>query len=246
MLGDAVVDQPRPERVAELVGGHAHGLAGLVMQHDAVLPVRQPRAEGGVGEWPPPAGVAVRGGEQPRRWAVWPPQPQVGLLGADGLGGPGGQRHELFGLHLVVEELQAGPADRVVDDRVERQRARVVGPQPGLDDQHEQVSGGVVGQQREMIRTVDLGHHELGDEPGQRLWSRRELVEIDRGCGRQIRHPAIATAGFQEAAQAHQQPVGRVARHAPSAEPGQVVLEHDSAQVAGCADGGMLFGEEPR
>jgi hypothetical protein len=119
----------------------------------------------------------------------------------------------------VVEELQARPADRVVDDRVERQRAGVVGAQAGLDDQHEQVSGGVVGQQREVIRTVDLGHDEFGDEPWQRLRPPRQLVEIDRGRGRQTGHPAVAAAGLKEAAQAHQQRVGRVAGHPLAGEP---------------------------
>ena len=41
VLGDACVDQPGAEGVAELVGGDPHGLAGVVAQVDVVLPAGQ-------------------------------------------------------------------------------------------------------------------------------------------------------------------------------------------------------------
>jgi hypothetical protein len=48
VLGDAGVDQARPERVAELVPGHSHGLSGLVMQADGALPGFELLDEGAV------------------------------------------------------------------------------------------------------------------------------------------------------------------------------------------------------
>jgi len=48
MLGNAAVDEPRSEGVAELVTGHGDRLAGLVAQADDVLPVRELLAEGPV------------------------------------------------------------------------------------------------------------------------------------------------------------------------------------------------------
>lgn len=93
---------------------------------------------------------------------------------------------------------------------------------------------------------VDLGHDELGHEPRQRLRPPRQLVEVDRGCGRQTGHPVVAAAGLEEPAQAYQQCVGRVAGHPYGGEPRQVVLEHRSAQLPRRVDLGMLLGEEPR
>ena len=41
VLGDAAVDEPGSEGVAEVVAGHGDRLAGLVAQADDALPVRE-------------------------------------------------------------------------------------------------------------------------------------------------------------------------------------------------------------
>ena len=89
----------------------------------------------------------------------------VVLLGADGVGGLGAERDELFDADLGVVEAQARPAGAVVDDRVEREHRRVAAADAGLHQQHHEVpdaSGCAAGPG--CVGILELGHDELGDE----------------------------------------------------------------------------------
>ena len=91
VLGDAGVDQPGPERVAELVAGHGDRLPGLVVQADDALPAPQLLAEGAVRVGLGAVVVAGDPGEQPRA-AGGPALAHVVLLGGDGRRGLGAER----------------------------------------------------------------------------------------------------------------------------------------------------------
>src|SRR5262249_19467594 len=80
MLGDAGVDQPRPECVTELVGGHGDRLPGLVAQADDPLPAPELLGEGAVRVRLGTVVVAGHAGEQPGA-ARWPALAHVVLLG---------------------------------------------------------------------------------------------------------------------------------------------------------------------
>ena len=123
------------------------------------------------------------------------------LLGSDGFGGGGAEGHELLSRHLGVEVAKAGPSGAVFDDRVERQRAGVVGPQAGLHDHDDQRPGRGVGQHREVFGVFELCHDELGDEPGQGPGSAGQVVVIDRGGRGQSGQPTVASAGIEKDAQ---------------------------------------------
>ena len=80
VLGDAGVDQPGPDRVAELVGVDAHRLAGLVVHADAALPAAELTREAAVGVGPGAVGVvrSIPGnsqgdpsGQRSSTWACW-------------------------------------------------------------------------------------------------------------------------------------------------------------------------------
>ena len=161
------------------------------------LPAGQTPPQCGVAERPGRVGVGVRGGEQHRRGAG-PAVEQMRLLGADGFGGGGAEGHELLGGHLGVEVAKAGPSGAVVDDRVEWQRAGVVGPQAGLHEHGDQRRGRGVGQHCEAFGVFELGHDELGDEPGQGPGSAGQVVVIDRCRRGQSGQPAVASAGVEK------------------------------------------------
>ena len=109
VLGDAAVDEPCPEGVAELVTGHRDRLAGLVAQADDALPAPELLAEGAVRVGLGAVVVAGDPGEQPRA-ARRPVLADVLLLGADRRRGLGAERDQLLGPDLGGLEAQARPA----------------------------------------------------------------------------------------------------------------------------------------
>lgn len=92
----------------------------------------------------------------------------MGLLVADRQDGALGEGKELVGVGFVVVKVQAGPADAVVDQRVERQGAGVGGSQPRFHQHDDEVTDGGF-EQGEVTGGFQLGHDELGHEAGQRL-----------------------------------------------------------------------------
>ena len=180
MLGDAVVDEAGPEGVTKLVRGDGDGFAGLVVETDVVLPANEAFPEGGVAECPVAVRVRVRSGEQ-HGGPVRPAVEELLLLEPDGFGGGDAERDELLGRHFRVVVAQAWPAGAVIDDRVKRQSAGVVGAQTGLDDDDHERPGGVIGQEVEVGGIFDLGHDEFGNELWQGPRARWEVVVVEHG-----------------------------------------------------------------
>jgi hypothetical protein len=245
VLGDAAVDQPGPQGVAELVTGHGDRLAGLVAQVDDALPVRELLAEGPVRVGLGAVVVAGDPGEQPR--AARGPVPQhVVLLGADRRRGLGAERDQLLGPDLGGLEPQARPAGAVIEGGAERQAAGVAAAQPGLDQDHDQVAGGG---EREPVQGgggLELGHHELGDEPGYLVVVVGQLFGVDDGVMGQSGQPAVAVAGVGEHPQhaERQRPGG--SRVALSKKPRQVILQDRPGNAGLVGDAGVTLGQERR
>ena len=179
MLRHAGVDEARAEGMAELVGGHSHRPPGLVAQIDCLLPAAEPVAQRVDGQWQRRVGIRSLLGEEPRR-GLGPSPPDVLLLGTDGLHRWGTQGNHLLRSHLRVEVVQTRPADAVVDDGVEGQGAGVSRAQAGFDEHHHQVAGRV-GEAIEVVRPLELAHHELGDEPGQGFGPPGKVLLVE-GC----------------------------------------------------------------
>ena len=120
------------------------------------------------------------------------------LLGADRRCGLGTERDQLLGADLGGLEAQAGPAGAVIEGGAECQAAGVAAAQPGLDQDHDEVAGGG---EREPVQGgggLELGHHELGDEPGDLVVVVRELFGVDDSVMGQPGQPAVAVAGGGE------------------------------------------------
>src|SRR5207245_799823 len=90
-----------------------------------------------------PGAVVVAGdaGEQPRA-ARRPVLADVVLLGPDRRRSLGAERDQLLSPDLDGLEAQAGPAAAVSEHWVEREAACVPAAQPGLHDDHDEVTGG--------------------------------------------------------------------------------------------------------
>ena len=245
VLGDAAVDEPGPESVAELVTGHGDRLAGLVAHVDDALPVRELLGEGPVRVGLGAVVVAGDPWEQPRA-ARGPVPEHVLLLGADRRRGLGAERDQLLGADLDGLETQARPAGAVLEGGAECQAARVAAAQPGLDQDHHEVAGGG---ERELVqggRGLELGHHELGDEACYLVVVVRELFGVDDGAVGQPGQPAVAVAGVGEHPEhaQPQRPGGR--RVALSEEPRQVVLQDQPGDAGLVGDARVALGQERR
>ena len=224
VLGDAAVDQPGPQGVAELVAGHGDRLAGLVAQVDDALPACELLGEGPVRVGLGAVVVAGDPGEQPR--AARRPVPEhVLLLGADRRRCRGAERDQLLGADLDGLEAQARPAGAVIQGGAECQAAGVTAAQPGLDQDHDEVAGGGEREPVQGGRGLELGHHELGDETGHLVVVERELFGIDDGVMGQPGQPPVAVAGTGE----HPEHAERLrpggSRVTLGKKPGQVVLQ---------------------
>ena len=159
VLGDAAVDEPGPESVAEAVGGDGDRLAGLVAQvDDASATCASCRLSVAVRVGLGAVGVVDDPGEQPR--AARRPV----LAGRD-LAGRGSLRRpwrssgmSCSARTLMAVEAQARPADAVVEHRAELERAGVTDPQTGLDQHHDEVARRRGGQLVESGVGLELGH----------------------------------------------------------------------------------------
>ena len=244
MLGDAGVDQPRPECVTELVRGDGDRLAGFVMQTDDALPVSELLGEVAVRVGPGAVVVAGDAGEQPRA-ARWPPLADVVLLGSDRRRGLGAERDQLLSPDLDGFEAQAGPAAAVGQHRVEREAACVPAAQPGLHDHHDQVAGSGARDLREGLIGLQLCHDELGDEPGDLLMVERELFDVDGRAGSQAWQPAMTVAGLEEHPDHRQGQCSGGRRVSLGDQPGHVVLQDCPGDSAGAGGLRLVRSEEP-
>ena len=183
--------------MAELVAGHPDRLPGLVTQADDALPGLELLDEGAVGVGFVPVVVSGHAGKQPGA-AGRPVLADVVLLGTDGCRGLGAERDQLFGPDLGGLEPQARPAAAVGEHRVEREVAGIPAAQPGLHDEHDQVAGSGVRDLRKRLGGFELGHHVLGDEPGDLVVVEGEFFGVDGGVGGQAGEPAVAVAGLEE------------------------------------------------
>jgi hypothetical protein len=120
------------------------------------------------------------------------------LLGADRRRGFGAERDQLLGPDLDGLEPQARPAAAVGEHRVEREGARVPAAQPGLDHDHDEVAGRQVRDLRDGLIGFQLGHHVLGDKPGDLVVVEGEFPGVDGRAGGKARKPAMAVAGLEE------------------------------------------------
>jgi hypothetical protein len=197
VLGDAGVDQACPESVTELVTGHGDRLPGLVAQADDALPAPELLAEGAVRVRLGAVLVAGGPGEQPRA-ARQPALAHVVLLRGDGRRGLGAERDQLLGPDLDGLKSQAGPAAAVGEHRVEREGARIPAAEPGLDHDDDEVACRQVRDLRDGLIGLQLGHHVLGDEPGDLVVVEREFLDVDGRAGSKAREPAMAVAGLEE------------------------------------------------
>ena len=186
VLRDAGVDQACPESVTELVTGHRDRLSRLVAQADDALPAPELLAERAVRVGPWAVVVAGDAGEQPRAPGR-PALAHVVLLGPDRRRGFGAERDQLLGPDLDGLEPQARPAAAVGEHRVEREGARIPAAQPGLDHDEDEVAGRRCGICRDGLIGFQLGHHELGDEPGDLVVVEGEFLDVDDGVWQQAR-----------------------------------------------------------
>ena len=152
-------------------------LPGLVTQADDALPGLELLDEGAVGVGLAPVVVSGHAGKQPGA-ARWPVLAHVVLLGTDGCRGFSAERDQLFGPDLGGLKPQARPAAAVGEHRVEREVARVPAAQPRLDQDDDEVAGGGVRDLRQGLAGFQLGHHGLGDEPGDLVVVEGELSLI--------------------------------------------------------------------
>ena len=153
---------------------------------------------------------------------------------------------ELLGADLGGLEAQAGPAGAVVEHRVERQAAGVAAAQPGLDQDHDEVARGG---EREPVQGgggFELGHHELGDEPGHLVVVGRELFDVDDGAVGQPGQPAVRWQASENTRSmlSVQRPGG--SRVALGQQPRQVVLQDRPGDAGLAGDAGVALGQERR
>ena len=171
-----------------------------------------------------PVVVAGHAGKQPGA-ARWPVLAHGVLLGADRRRGLGAERDQLFGPDLGGLKPQARPAAAVGEHRVEREVARVPAAHPGLHDDHDEVAGGGVRDLRQGLIGFQLGHHVLGDEPGDLVVVEGKFFDVDGGAGGKSGEPAVAVAGLEEHPDHRQGQRPGGGRVSLGEQPGQVILQ---------------------
>ena len=123
----------------------------------------------------------------------------VGLLGADGRRRLGAERDELLGADLGVVEAQAGPADAVVDDRVERRarrRRRRAGRSPSAATTRWRTVG--LRSRARLASDSSWAITNSGMNLGSCVGRAADLLLVDHGVGRQAGQGAVAVAPVEE------------------------------------------------
>ena len=145
----------------------------------------------------------------------------------------------------MVEELQVGGAGLVGRDRIERQAQAVDGSQPGLDQDQDRGAGGEIREAVQRLLALELAHHELVDEPGQRSGLVRDLAAVVGRVGRQSGRPIVQPDVVEEHLQRGQVAAAPRRRHRQRVHVRAVVLQ-DCARDLRRARGQRVAVGQPR
>jgi hypothetical protein len=152
---------------------------------------------------------------------------------ADCLGERGCDRQVALARELVVEVAQIRRTRGVVGERVEWQRARVDGAQPRLDQDLDERTRRLIGQQLERLLALEAGDHALVEEARQALRPATELARVVGRARRQARRPVVAAQIVEEQAERAEPAGPRAGLDRVGGEVGEPVLEQPAGDVEG-------------